>query len=80
MSIQRTYLCDGPACNGSDPDDADAQMPRHAVTALAPPHLPVGFIETRERDNGVDHLNHFCSWDCAMKYASQFPAPEIIDA
>lgn len=77
--IQRTYLCEGPECNGHNPDDADSPMPCHAVTDHGPPHLPLAFIETRERTDGKTYLHHFCSWDCLMKFAAKQPVPERID-
>ncbi len=71
MSIERTYYCDGPA------DNDEGRCPRHATTATPPPHLPGGFIETRQRQDAGDELHHFCSWDCAMKYAAIQPIPEF---
>jgi hypothetical protein len=26
-----------------------------------------------------DGVRHFCSWDCCMKFAAQFPPPERIE-
>lgn len=72
MSIERTYHCDGPDC----PAPMDGETPRRARTVVPPPHLPTGTIETRQRDNGVDDLHHFCSWDCLMKFAAAKPAAE----
>jgi hypothetical protein len=76
MSIERIYYCEGPGCHDHDPDDKDAPPPLHARTAAEPPHLPSGFIEARQRENGVDFTHHFCSWDCCMKFAAQRPVPE----
>jgi hypothetical protein len=70
VSIERTYFCEGPDCGG--------ETPCHVSSATPPPHLPGGFIETREVCNGKEHLHHFCSWDCCMKFAAAEPVPEII--
>lgn len=70
MSIERTYYCEAPDCGEGEP--------RHATTASAPPHLPSGFIETRERCDAGDVLHHFCGWDCLTKYAAAKPLPIVI--
>lgn len=77
MSIERTYYCESPDCHGGSLDGDTP--PAHVTTASAPPHLPGGFIETRERTDEGDHLHHFCSWDCCMKFAAAQPVPEIIE-
>lgn len=80
MSIERTYYCEGPTCDvpREGPVQEQDRKATNARTATDPPHLPVGFIETRERLNGEDYLHHFCSWDCCMQYAAKQPVPEII--
>lgn len=75
MSVERTYYCEGPSCGDVESDGPS----RNVTTAQEPPYLPVGLIETRERLDGEDHLHHFCSWDCLMKYAAKQPVPERID-
>jgi hypothetical protein len=75
MSIERIYYCEGPDCG----DEQEGGVSRHARTATPPPHLPVSFIETRERLNGEDYAHHFCSWDCLMKFAARQPIPEVIE-
>lgn len=76
MSIERTYYCDGPDC-GSEP--GDIENPCHVTTATPPPHLPGGFIETREVESGKEFNHHFCGWDCLMKFAAKQPIPEVIE-
>lgn len=66
MSIERVYYC-------------DADCPCHARTGSPPPHLPSGFIETRERTDHGDELHHFCCWPCAMTFAADQPIPEVIE-
>lgn len=68
MTVERTFRCDGPECDGHM---------THCVTPVPP--CP-GWLVVHET-NGVgvdDEPRIFCSWDCCMKYAAQFPAPEII--
>jgi hypothetical protein len=79
MSIERTYYCEGPGCHGHDPEDAETPSPLHTRTFTPPPHLPIGFVETRQRLNGRDYLRHFCSWDCVMKFAAKQPIPEVVE-
>jgi hypothetical protein len=69
------FYCEGPGCG----DQHDDGLPVHAITASPYPHLPMGFIETRQRQDGEDFEHHFCSWDCLMKYAAQHPPPEMIE-
>lgn len=64
MSIARSYVCDGPDC------------PSHTKTTNPPPHLPGGYIETREVTEHGEHTHHFCTWDCAMKFGAGFAPPE----
>jgi hypothetical protein len=78
MAVERTYYCEAPECHGGSLDGETP--PCHATSASPPPHLPGGFIETRERCDDGDHLHHFCSWDCCMKFAAAQPVPEIIEA
>lgn len=70
--IDRIYYCEGPL------DNDDGRCPAHVRTATPPPHLPIGIIETRQRENGEDDIHHFCSWDCAMKYAAAQPVAEVV--
>lgn len=66
MSIERVFYCDGPDCQ------------RHVRTMAEFPSC--GFIETRQASAGFpDARNHFCSWDCLMKFAAQHPPPEVIE-
>lgn len=74
MSVQRTYYCEGPDCG-----DAPEGSPVHGSTASPPPHLLVGWIQTRERTNGEDFMHDFCSWPCLMKFAASKPEPERIE-
>lgn len=67
MSISRILRCDGPGCDA------------HVQTDHAPPHLPASFIETRQGGDVTDYVNHFCGWDCCMKYAAKFGPPEVIE-
>jgi hypothetical protein len=67
VTIERTYHCDGPDCEV------------HARTPVAPPYLPAGFIGVSEGGPSPIPARHFCSWDCLMKYAARFPAPERIE-
>lgn len=73
MATEYTYYCEAPDCHGGSLDGD--KPPLHARTGSAPPYLPSGFVETRERHNTGDTLHHFCSWDCLMKYAAQQPVP-----
>jgi hypothetical protein len=73
MSIQRTYYCDGP-----DPEKPEGRCMSSASTASDPPYLPHGIIEVRERCDDGDHVDHFCGWDCLMKFAADQPIPEVI--
>jgi hypothetical protein len=76
MSIERTYYCESPDCHGGS---LDGDTPPASVeTAAPPPYLPNGWIETREVCVGKTYLHHFCSWDCAMKFAAGQPVAEII--
>ena len=82
MSIERTYYCDGPDCGGEGGLHGGA-MPRHAPTAVPPPHLPASFLEVRGDRIGLDPIEstaHFCSWDCLMKFAAKQPMDETIPA
>lgn len=65
--IERTYYCEGPECEA------------HAATATPPPHLPMGFIAVRQRHNLGEREQHFCCWDCLLKFAARFPPPERIE-
>lgn len=80
MAVERTYYCEGPTCDV--PRDApvkdEERLPAKGTTATPPPHLPISFIETRERLNGEDELHHFCSWDCVMQFAAKQPVAEMI--
>jgi hypothetical protein len=69
MAIERTYHCEAP----------DESCPVHQRTGTPPPHLPLGWIETRTVCNGEECLHHFCSWDCCMKYAAAQPVAEVIE-
>jgi hypothetical protein len=62
VSVEHVYRCDGPECEAHLTSRADQ-----------PPH----FITTYEvhEDTAV---NHFCNWDCLMKFAAQVEPPEII--
>lgn len=72
MSTERIYHCDGPG-------DFEDRCGVRAQTALAPPYLPMGFIETREICGLRTYTNHFCSWDCAMRFAAKQPVAEVVD-
>lgn len=72
MSIERTIYCDGPDCGDEEHGS------RHASTATPPPYVPVGFMEVRTVDPGGEQVQHFCDWDCLMKFAAQFPPEEIV--
>lgn len=78
MSVERTYYCEGPDCGRHGEQDRD-EVPVHVKTASPPPYLPVGVIETRDRDPEGEQTHHFCSWDCVMKYAAAQPVPEVIE-
>lgn len=78
MAIERTYYCEGPDCGGEGGADSETTSPCHARTATPPPHLPSGFLEVRGREAGEDYVNHFCGWDCLMKYAAKQPLPTVI--
>ena len=45
----------------------------HAKTA-AKGRAAMGFLTV----SGDGPPNHFCGWDCVMKFAAQFDPPEII--
>lgn len=77
MSIERTYFCEASDCHGGSLDGE--KPPVHVSTATPPPHLPDGFIETREVCAGKEYLHHFCSWDCCMKFAAAQPVAEVIE-
>ena len=74
MATERTIYCDGPDCGDRHQEGA----PCHARTIHPPPHLPAGFIETRQGGDVADHVLHFCSWDCVLKYAAKLPPTEVI--
>lgn len=80
MSVERRYICEGPTCDipRDEPVADDARLPSNATTATPPPHLVVGWIQTRERLNGADYTHDFCGWDCLMKFAAEKPLPVII--
>lgn len=78
MSYDRTIYCDGPDCGG-DGGLKGGNTSAHVQTASPPPHIPTGFIETREQVNGEDFIHHFCGWDCVMKFAAKEPLPEVIE-
>jgi hypothetical protein len=56
MSLEHVYHCDGPGC----------EVHARVLAALGRP--PVGFLLVTSYEE-PDH--HFCSWDCAMKFAAQ---------
>ena len=80
MSVERRFWCEGPDCDvpRDEPVKDEDRKPANASTATGPPHLIIGWIQTRERVNGEDHLHDFCGWDCLMKFAAQKPMPVII--
>jgi hypothetical protein len=47
----------------------------HARTASA--HPPTSFLVVRE---DADHSQHFCGWDCLLKFAAEKPPAEVIPA
>lgn len=68
MSIERVIRCDGPDCEC------------HVQTIHPWPHLPGGFLETREgTETGEPYVRHFCGYDCAMKWFAKFPPSERIE-
>ena len=78
MSVQRTIYCDGPDCGGEG-GLRGGHTSCHVSTASPPPYLPISFIEVRERHDMGDEIQHFCGWDCLMKYAAKQPIPERIE-
>lgn len=82
MSIDRTYICDGPDCGGDGGKDSRESSPVSARTATPPPHLPSSFLQVRGDRIGLDPIQgtaHFCSWDCLMKFAAKQPMDERIE-
>lgn len=74
MSIERVYYCDGPDCG----DQHTGGLPTHAKTKHPPPHLPFGMLEVRELDEVGETVHHFCTWNCALKFAAKIEPPTII--
>lgn len=64
MSIERIFYCDAEGCN------------HHVESSSKEPECPGWLLVTETGHEPVKH--HFCGWDCAMKYAAQFPAPTVI--
>lgn len=61
MSVEHVFYCDGPECESHI--RSRKEMPPH-------------FITTYEvHDEAV--VNHFCDWNCLMKFAAKIP-PTII--
>jgi hypothetical protein len=58
MAVERVIHCDGPDCEC------------HVQTASPPPYIPGFFLEVKQNGDNGDHTWHFCSWDCAMKFAA----------
>lgn len=69
MNLEGTIHCDGPDCE------------THAhvnVNAMAAGRLCIHFVKLTEYGDAKDHEWAFCGYDCLMKWAAQFPPPEII--
>jgi hypothetical protein len=75
MGIERTYYCDGPGCG----DGNEGGNPCSVRTATPPPHIPSGYIETRQTDDMNETRMYFCSWSCLMKYSAAQPIPTTIE-
>jgi hypothetical protein len=81
VSIQRTFYCDGP--ENTDIPDAGPQPDGcpHNVTAVVvdDAYLPGGVIEVRQHAQGATYVtNHFCSWDCLLRFAANKQPVEVI--
>jgi hypothetical protein len=55
-------------CDGPDCEN-------HARTAGDLP--PTSFLAVRE---DADHTQHFCGWDCLLRFAAEKPPAEVIPA
>jgi hypothetical protein len=56
------YYCEGPDCA------------THARTTKD--GAPYDFLTVKQGRGGKEH--HFHTWDCLLRYAAQFPPPEIV--
>lgn len=66
MAVERKFTCDGPEC--------ETWISTHA-------DQPPTFLTVRENP-GFAHEpgaeNHFCSWDCALKFGARFEPTTVI--
>lgn len=82
MSIERTYFCDGPENADIPGDDPQPDGCPHRVTAIVLDnrYIPGGVIEVRRHVQGATYeTNHFCSWDCLLRFAAKKRPTEYID-
>lgn len=81
MSIERTFYCDGPENRDIPGNEPQPDGCPHRVTAvmLDPDYLPGGVLEVRHHIQGaVFETNHFCSWDCLLRFAAKQHPVEYI--
>jgi hypothetical protein len=64
VSIERVFYCDAEGCN------------TNVSSLYTEPECP-GWLLVTETGH-KPHVLHFCTWNCALKYAAKFPPPTVI--
>lgn len=68
MKLEGVIHCEGPDCEAHQ---------HVGVPNMGAGRLPVGWVRAVEYgDTGPTEFG-YCGWECLMKAAAQFPAPEV---